>query len=368
MEKRGLWSARCIQPRQTSRPTGCSSHHLACASHATEFATAAVACASLRRACDAPIDRRLHARGCCARAAALRRREGPNPVAIIDPNGLFGGDRLRRCSNLAQLHWPRLFLASDGYARLEINYAKIIGRAYSTFNPFPSDSELSSWIEEYARNYLLFVYSAGGQLWGQWDTRSELLPRYKTAQDRRSPVPPEPQFTHWKRKYRDEKTSFPKSFSNVSEGFLYGVGVGGGKYIGASGDAQVFLGNDTLQAEAHTETEQSEQTPPPADGFAGLQRSWFEEWWPVYWRKRDRKRAWIAFKKVVRRQETFDQVMAATRAQKPEMLSKDEQFRPHGATWLNGERWNDEISEIAPLQPSSGSNYTKWEPPIAGKQ
>jgi hypothetical protein len=42
-------------------------------------------------------------------------------VAIIDPEGLFGGDRLRRCSNVAQLHWPRLFLGSDGFARLENN-------------------------------------------------------------------------------------------------------------------------------------------------------------------------------------------------------------------------------------------------------
>ena len=56
-------------------------------------------------------------------------------MSIIDPSGLFGGDRLRRCSNVAQLHWPRLFLASDGFARLEMNYARIIGRAYPTFNP-----------------------------------------------------------------------------------------------------------------------------------------------------------------------------------------------------------------------------------------
>ena len=41
-------------------------------------------------------------------------------MAIIDREGLFGGDRLRRCSNAAQLHWPRLFLAADGFARLEI--------------------------------------------------------------------------------------------------------------------------------------------------------------------------------------------------------------------------------------------------------
>jgi hypothetical protein len=119
-------------------------------------------------------------------------------MAIIDPEGLFNGDRLRRCSNAAQLHWPRLFLASDGFARLEINYARIIGRACPTFKPYPTEAALQACLQEYANSYLLFLYEAGGALWGQWDTRKELLPRYKTAQDRRSPIPPEPGFTELK--------------------------------------------------------------------------------------------------------------------------------------------------------------------------
>ena len=106
-------------------------------------------------------------------------------MAIINPEGFFNGDRLRRCSNAAQLHWPRLFLASDGFARLEINYARIIGRAYATFNPIPTEDELLVFIREYSQNHLLFLYQVGGQTWGQWDTQSEFLPRYKTAQDRR---------------------------------------------------------------------------------------------------------------------------------------------------------------------------------------
>ena len=42
-------------------------------------------------------------------------------MAIINPDGLFGGDRLRRCSNIVQLHWPRLYLAGDGFGRLELS-------------------------------------------------------------------------------------------------------------------------------------------------------------------------------------------------------------------------------------------------------
>jgi hypothetical protein len=70
-------------------------------------------------------------------------------MAIINLDGLFSGDRLRRCSNTAQLHWPRLSLASDGFGRLEVNYHKIVSRAYSTFKPAPSERELLGYVQEY---------------------------------------------------------------------------------------------------------------------------------------------------------------------------------------------------------------------------
>ena len=143
-------------------------------------------------------------------------------MAIIDPEGLFNGDRLRRCSNTAQLHWPRLFLASDGNARLELNCARIIGRAYPTFNPVPTAEELQVVIREYIEHYLLFPYEVDGQMWGQWDTNTKFLPRFKTAFDKRNPAPPEAAYTQWKRRYQIEVKAFPKSFGNISETFRSG--------------------------------------------------------------------------------------------------------------------------------------------------
>jgi uncharacterized protein YdaU (DUF1376 family) len=81
------------------------------------------------------------------------------------------------------------------------------------------------------------------------------------------------------------------------------------------------------------------------DGLAVLQDGWFAEWWPTYWRHVARAPARKAFGKRVRTPERFEQVMAATRAQTPEMLSREPQHRPHGATWLNGERWADDTTE-----------------------
>ncbi len=281
---------------------------------------------------------------------------------MIDPEGLFGGDRLRRCSNAAQLHWPRLFLASDGFARLEINYARIIGRAYPTFNPAPSEAELQVYLQEYAKNYLLFLYEVDGQVWGQWDTPPKYLPRYKTATDRRSPIPPEPALTQWKRRYREDNKVFPKCFGNLAETFLHGGGVegGGGKSICASGDAPTSRLLPPIDNPPFETTEpagrlsaqpDSEQKPVPRDGLEATQEGWFSDWWEIYWRKRDHKKARFAFKKHVRTQARFEQVMNATRAQAAEMLAKDPQYRPYGASWLNGERWEDETTEAPPAGP-----------------
>jgi len=281
-------------------------------------------------------------------------------MAIIDPQGLFGGDRLRRCSNTAQLHWPRLFLASDGYARLEINYPRIIGRAYSTFDPIPTEAELQGCFQEYVHNYLLFVYEEDGQLWGQWDTKSELLPRYKTAQDRRSPIPPERAFTEWKKRYRNEPKTTSENFRKFSETFLHGVGVGVGVGVGekpicASSNDNARVGafpsmDDSPDPNAKVKTR-------PICAMTPEQEAWFSQWWSEYWLHKAKKAAREAFRKAVTTDALFQKIMAATRAQKPEMLGRDPSKQPHGASWINGERWNDEI-------PGSGGDHTPvyWKP------
>jgi hypothetical protein len=267
-------------------------------------------------------------------------------VLLIDQDGLFNGDRLRRCSNAAQLHWPRLFLASDGFGRLEINYARIVGRAYPTFNPIPSETEMFAWIQEYAKNYLLFLYQVDGQVWGQWDTRSEMLPRYKTAVDRRSPQPPENAFIEWKRRYRVESKAFPKCLGNGSETFPCAVAVAVEKNICASPK-----NGDTPESDSPPMQEPSTLpglVPPigkrrhQKGELSPEQERWFASWWPEYWRRVAKKPAREAFRIHVTAETRFQQIMAATRAQAPEMLARPVDKRPYPATWLNGERWEDE--------------------------
>ena len=76
------------------------------------------------------------------------------------------------------------------------------------------------------------------------------------------------------------------------------------------------------------------------------QRAWFSEWWEIYWRRVARKSAEESFGRKVQDQNRFDVVMQATKAQTPAMMARTIDLRPHGATWLNQERWNDEIEPV----------------------
>lgn len=278
-------------------------------------------------------------------------------MAIIDPDGLFGGDRLRGCSDLARLLWPYLYLASNGYGRLELNRHRIVARCFSDFGQPPSEPQLIDVLEEYQRNRLLFVYEVGGQLWGAWDTPSKSLPDYKTARDRKSPAPPEPEFSQWRKAYRDQKTPLAKLCPNISqkfsENFPLGVGIGIGKGLNTCAsqepDARVCAAQISTDDPPFVTTEPDALFPVAPQGRAARSKSlesqqveWLEEFMAIFWRKKDRKRAWTAFKRHVKTLARFEQVMAAVRAQTPEMLSREERHRPYAATWLNGERWEDQ--------------------------
>jgi uncharacterized protein YdaU (DUF1376 family) len=84
---------------------------------------------------------------------------------------------------------------------------------------------------------------------------------------------------------------------------------------------------------------------PPATEATAEQVTWFEAWFDLFWLPRDRLRAFDAFCRHVKTWERFEQVMAATKQQLPEMMSKDRKHRPYPASWLDNERWLDGKSE-----------------------
>lgn len=67
----------------------------------------------------------------------------------------------------------------------------------------------------------------------------------------------------------------------------------------------------------------------------------FDEFWAAYPKHRGKKDAQRAFRKV--RPSDVDKILSALEAQK--RTWNDPQFIPYPATWLNGERWEDEMPQ-----------------------
>lgn len=120
---------------------------------------------------------------------------------IINPYLMYNSPRMAMLSDPARLHWPWLFLASNGYGRLELNHRSIVGRVYVNFAAPPSEPFFMNLLREYHSAWLLYTYAYDGLLWGQWEVSERYLPRYKTALDEASPAPPAAEYQAWQQAY-----------------------------------------------------------------------------------------------------------------------------------------------------------------------
>lgn len=66
----------------------------------------------------------------------------------------------------------------------------------------------------------------------------------------------------------------------------------------------------------------------------------FEDFWKVYPHKRDKGHAEKAWKAAIRKADP-ELILEAIRHQAPSIASRKPEYRPHAATWLNGQRWLD---------------------------
>jgi len=147
-------------------------------------------------------------------------------LPIIEAKGLFGGKRLRKCSDGARLRWPHYFLASNGFARFKLDPEDMLARAFPEMRTAVSIDTFWSDMSEYRDNFLLFVWEAGG-VWGQWDCPERCLNKYKTRGDKESPTPDAGAFEAWRLDYQrlgEIPESFRK-FPKISPNSPLGIGV-----------------------------------------------------------------------------------------------------------------------------------------------
>ena len=185
---------------------------------------------------------------------------------VIDPQGLFNGDRLRRCSNVAQLHWPRLFSRPTALLGSLSWNGREDAPGLSHVSPLPTEGELRGYLEEYATNFLLFVYKADGQLWGQWDTKDAFLPRYKTSSDRRSPIPPKIALADWRRQYREQFRCYFRNLSGIFRKVFSATRMGEGEGVGLRWVQGMGLAVGVEGADKG-DARPEEHTPPPPPGL-----------------------------------------------------------------------------------------------------
>lgn len=290
-------------------------------------------------------------------------------MLILNPDGYCRGDRTAECERMSWLYFPSIFLCANGYGRFEVNHGRI---AHQIGVHAPTEAEFEACIQEYARVHLLFLYRVGVKRWGQWDADKRFLPRWKTAEDKRSPFPPEPDYTNWLKEYHgSESKGLPKD-SEDSGGFLgnsdsscrsscrssrvveVGVDV---KTPCASADARRSVLSPSIEPPLGTAEPDAlfpvEPSKPEKsiDGLTDQQEVWFAEWFEVFWTRKGKKKARQLFARKVKTVALFQKVMAATKQQAPAEFGKDAQYRCHPSTYLSQERWEDEASGPAPKEP-----------------
>lgn len=85
--------------------------------------------------------------------------------------------------------------------------------------------------------------------------------------------------------------------------------------------------------------------------------SMFNDFWQEYPRKTDKVKAFKAFKKVCKDRKMLATLLAALAEQRKTKQWKTKEFIPHATTWLNGNRWEDDLSSLADEPTGQQASY-----------
>lgn len=85
----------------------------------------------------------------------------------------------------------------------------------------------------------------------------------------------------------------------------------------------------------------------------------FEKFWSAYPRKVSKKEALKAFMRLEIDGSLFDRILSSLKQQcaAPAWQRDGGKYIPHAATWLNGERWNDELAADAPAAQTTVARF-----------
>ena len=118
----------------------------------------------------------------------------------------------------------------------------------------------------------------------------------------------------------------------------------------------------TAEHKPRTEVQETPNTgsPEPSRNHQGtvkvsrIASETFEDFWRVYPRKTDKGKARQAYVKALTK--TDPETLKAAAQRFKDLPGREAKFTPHPTTWLNGERWDDELDAPAQHTPPSQSD------------
>lgn len=309
-------------------------------------------------------------------------------MAYIDPDGMFGGDRMAMLSDSAKMAWSWFWCAGNTVGRVELNYREFTKTVFRQFKKPPTEQQFWDWVAEFHESYLMFVYQVNGQVWGQWYVTDKYLPTYKTVNDKKTPAPVSSDILEWQEKYNKLKLSLISGkcrVLNISKNFQKVLDIP--ENLETSEEFHMGVERRGEIEERSGEEENpcaADAAPGPADPPSLLPdspekkrplKAWFdqqhERWYTnAYWRHIGKSESRKAFEKrvciIVDRdglgynvavQFLIDAAVDDRRRFEP---TEDWEWRQnmHPATWLNQERWRDEAKA---RDPTNGIHKTKQQ-------
>lgn len=83
--------------------------------------------------------------------------------------------------------------------------------------------------------------------------------------------------------------------------------------------------------------------------YVHLHAQWFDAFWDLYPRKVNKKKSKEKFLKICKDEKIFNSIMRGLKKQMKSVEWQNDggKYIPHPTTWLNGERWQDEVKETS---------------------
>lgn len=255
---------------------------------------------------------------------------------LIDFPALWSSDKLFTCASETRCEYAWLYGLADAHGSFELTNLRVIHGRVAPIREDLTLEKLSACLQEFNERGLLFTWTQDGKRYGHWTNSEGRLPSpgHRDRYTRFAPAVPEAELQAYIKRFSTPNIDIIQTPSGQPPDNLrrlsdtgYGYGYGDGKPSSSE--------TKSVSDGACTKPSPRKPTPEP-EGFA--------EFWKRYPKKKAKQAAVTAWRKLsgVDLQVILEALEAVKQAD--EWQKDGGQFIPLPASWLNGRRWEDEIT------------------------